>query len=255
MVAVGTQGVARGEVGTVMSELTPPSESPTWVLLDATAENADDPHGFPIPSDEERGGLKPGDTVKLVVVLTEAPQSGPNAERRWAEVVSVELDQHQSPRYLGRVTDDPSVVTSLRVGDPVTFDQRHVAGIAMAPEEVAFAVDHRALVTLDAAEAKVPPGWVSHDEPVADDDSGWTVCVGDEPPGIFDGDPDEVTRSLTLGELVLRHPALVEVFQAGEGDWLYDPALTRYVRVKPTSNGSEDSTPSRPVDEVDPAER
>ena len=39
---------------------------------------------------------------------------------------------------------------------------------------------------------------------------------------------------MSLGELVQRFPALVEVFQAGEGEWVYRPDHRRYVRLKNT---------------------
>ena len=45
---------------------------------------------------------------------------------------------------------------------------------------------------------------------------------------------DNDVRAMALGELVQRFPALVEVFQAGEGEWVYRPDHRRYFRLKNT---------------------
>jgi hypothetical protein len=202
-----------------------------WGLLDAEAQHLAFPDAFPIPSDQERGGLVAGDLVKLVFVLDEAPASGPNAERMWVEVLGT-----ADGGYQGRLTNQPTVIPHLDDGALLEFDHRHVAGIALRRHEVAFAVDQHAVVTRRALGRSVPPGWVTHDEPVDEIDSGWTVCAGDEPADHFCGDPETTTQAVTLGELAQRYPALVEVFQAGAGEWVYRPDHHRYVRVKPVAD-------------------
>ncbi len=207
------------------------SDVPTdWGLLDAESQNEAFPDTFPIPSLDEREGLRTGDMVKLVFVLDPPPASGPNAERMWVEVRTA----HPDGSYDGWLTNEPVVITSLTASVLVAFDARHVAGIALRRDEVAFDVQRRAVVSTRALKLHGPPGWAGFDEPVDDSDSGWSVTAGDEPDGYFDRDPAEVTTVLTVGELVQRYPALVEVFQAGEGEWVYRPDHRRYVRLKGT---------------------
>ena len=44
---------------------------------------------------------------------------------------------------------------------------------------------------------------------------------------------------MTLGELAQRYPGLVEVFQAGSGEWVYRTDHRRYVRAKPLADTTE----------------
>ena len=201
-----------------------------WSLLDAAAQHEAEPDSFPIPSLAERTDLHRGDKVKLVFVLDPAPSSGPNAERMWVEVSLARADGS----YEGWLTNQPAVITSLRPSAVITFEQQHVAGIALSEEEVSFDVNLRAVASARALQLNGPPGWAGHDDPVADDDSGWSVTAGDEADDYFQPGEPEHMLALTLGELVDRYPALVEVFQAGDGEWVYRPDHRRYVRLKPT---------------------
>jgi hypothetical protein len=200
-----------------------------WGLLDAEAQHEAYPDAFPIPSVDERLLLRTGDMVKLVFVLDPQPASGPNAERMWVEVRSAKPDGS----YEGWLTNKPVVITSLAPGAVVAFEPRHVAGIALRKEEVTFDVALRAVVSTRVRSIAGPPLWAGFDEPLDATDSGWTVTAGDEPEGFF-GDDGSGTEAMTLSELVQRFPALVEVFQAGEGEWVYRPDHRRYVRLKNT---------------------
>jgi len=201
-----------------------------WGLLDAEAQNESFPDTFPIPTRRERETLRTGDMVKLVFVLDPPPTEGPNAERMWVEVRKV----YRDGSYDGWLTNEPVVITSLQASVLIAFEPRHVAGIALRRDEVAFDVERRAVVSRRALKLAGPPGWAGFDEPVDDTDSGWSITAGDEPEGYFDADPAEVTTVMTVGQLVQRYPALVEVFQAGEGEWVYRPDHRRYVRLKNT---------------------
>jgi hypothetical protein len=208
-----------------------PSTSPSdWGLLDAEAQHRAFPDTFPIPTLEERTALRTGDMVKLVFVLDPPPVSGPNAERMWVEVRTALPDGS----YDGWLTNRPVVITSLEPSALVAFDARHVAGIALRTEEVTFDPNLRAVVSKRALKLHGPPGWAGFDEPLDAVDSGWSVTAGDEPDDYFSAPPGEVTDVLSLGELVQRYPSLVEVFQAGEGEWVYRPEHRRYVRLKGT---------------------
>ena len=201
-----------------------------WGLLDAESQHEAFPDAFPIPTRAEREALRAGDMVKLVFVLDPPPASGPNAERMWVEVRANRPDGTAE----GWLTNQPVVITALEPGAVVAFEARHVAGIALHKEEVSFDAERKAVVSARALKLHGPPGWAGFDEPLADDDSGWTVTAGDEADDYFTADPREVSQVLTLADLVQRYPALVEVFQAGAGEWVYRPEHRRYVRLKDT---------------------
>jgi len=214
-----------------MTQHPTPSIVPTdWGLLDAESQHDAFPDTFPIPAIDERTALRIGDLVKLVFVLDPPPADGPNAERMWVEVRSVQPDGS----YDGWLTNTPVVVTALAPKTVVAFEPRHVAGIALRRDEVTFDVSLKAVVSRRALDLKGPPGWAGYDEPIDEHDSGWSITAGNEPADYFDGDPAEATSVLTLGELVQRYPALVEVLQAGEGEWAYRPEHRRYVRIRGT---------------------
>lgn len=201
-----------------------------WGLLDAESQHEAFPDTFPIPTRAERDALRTGDMVKLVFVVDPPPTNGPNAERMWVEVRTA----HADGSYDGWLTNKPVVISSLEPSTLVAFEPRHVAGIALRKEEVSFDVKRKAVVSRRALKLHGPPGWAGHQDPLDDSDSGWSVTAGDEPAGYFDRDPAEVTQVLSVGELVQRYPALVEVFQAGAGEWVYRPEHRRYVRLKGT---------------------
>lgn len=201
-----------------------------WGLLDAEAQHDAFPDTFPIPARAERDALRTGDMVKLVFVLDPPPTSGPNAERMWVEVRAATDDG----AFDGWLTNQPVVIDSLEPSALVAFEPRHVAGIALRKEEVSFDVDLKAVVSKRALKLHGPPGWAGRDDPLDGVDSGWSVTAGDEPEDYFSGDPEAATAVLTLGDLVQRYPALVEVFQAGVGEWVYRPEHRRYVRLKGT---------------------
>jgi hypothetical protein len=214
-----------------MTKSPDPALVPTeWGLLDAESQNDAFPDTFPIPSRPEREALRTGDMVKLVFVLDPPPTSGPNAERMWVEVRTA----HPDGTFDGWLTNQPVVILSLAPSALVAFEARHVAGIALRKDEVTFDVGLEAVVSRRALKLHGPPGWAGFDTPLAPSDSGWTVTAGDEPADYFSDDPGEVTQIVGLGELVQRYPALVEVFQAGEGEWVYRPEHRRYVRLKDT---------------------
>ena len=214
-----------------MNEPAPTSIVPAdWGLLDAESQHAAFPDTFPIPSADERAALRTGDLVKLVFVLDPPPDDGPNAERMWVEVRTAQADGS----YDGWLTNKPVVISSLESSALVAFEPRHVAGIALRRDEVTFDVGLKAVVSKRALGLKGPPGWAGFDEPLDERDSGWSVTAGNEPADYFTGDSSATTVVQTLGELVQRFPALVEVFQAGEGEWAYRPEHRRYVRIKGT---------------------
>jgi len=199
-----------------------------WSLLDASAQHEADPNHFQIPPLDERTALHRGDLVRIVFLLDPPPSEGPNAERMWVEVAHARSDG----TYEGTLTNDPVVIKSLGQAASITFAAKHVAGIALPDDDVGFDVSLRAVVSARSLELDGPPGWAGRDDPVAEDDSGWSVTAGDETDDYFDPGESETMLALSLGDLVDRYPALLTVFQAGDGEWEYQPDQRRYVRIE-----------------------
>ena len=74
----------------------------------------------------------------------------------------------------------------LPLGHRSPFEPRHVAGIALQEGRGLRRPTLRAVVSTRALQLHGPPGWAGRDEPVAEDDSGWSVTAGDEDEGYFD---------------------------------------------------------------------
>lgn len=198
-----------------------------WGLLDAEAQHAAFPDSFPIPDRADRDALRAGDMAKLVFVLDPPPASGPNAERMWVEVRRARPDGG----YDGWLTNQPVVIDHLAPASIIVFESIHVTEIGPRVEPSAFDTAARAVVSARALAAHGPPGWVGREAPVDPTDSGWSVTAGDEDASYFDGDPARTTAVLSLADLVERVPALAEVFEAGDGEWVYREDHRRYVRL------------------------
>lgn len=96
-----------------------PSRSPPmFTLLDGEVRHALYPISFHIPSLEERQGLTPGVYVKLGF------QESDETERAWVEVTAIDGDQ-----VTGIVCNDLVVMTSVKDGDAVAFQLKHIIGI------------------------------------------------------------------------------------------------------------------------------
>jgi hypothetical protein len=94
------------------------SVKPTYHLVDAVQRGMMNATFF-VPSQEARMSLCPGDMVKLIFE---------NKERMWVKVKEVESDG----QYVGELRNHPVVVETLRYGDEIRFQARHVADINTA---------------------------------------------------------------------------------------------------------------------------
>lgn len=192
------------------------SAEPTWYLLDAVQQAAAHPRSFFIPSEEERGRLRPGDHAKLVFQLDDPPEEGPRAERMWVEVTD------RAPGgYVGSLENDPLVIPDLAPGARIEFEPRHVIQVPSDepdPHEgmVAFASER----LFDEDDPGVRVATFDPDDagrPVADDRtlSGWSLLAGDETADDID-DPERI-RLPSLPWLLERHPELREVIDDHDG--------------------------------------
>lgn len=95
-----------------------------FTLIDGEARHAAFSQTFHIPSIEERRAILPGEYVKLGF------QEGENTERAWVEVKAIDGDQ-----LTGTVDNDLVLMTTVKDGDKIDFELRHVMGILHHGEE------------------------------------------------------------------------------------------------------------------------
>lgn len=89
-----------------------------FTLIDGEARHAAFPETFFIPSMEERKKLEPGQYVKLGF------QEGENTERAWVQVKTIGIH-----RLFGVVDNDLLLMTTVKDGDELSFELKHVIGI------------------------------------------------------------------------------------------------------------------------------
>lgn len=90
-------------------------EAEQYSLVDVVARSRRHRLTFHVPSEEERGSLRPGDVVKLVF---------DDLERMWVEVCEA-----AAGRYRGILLNKPAVLLAVRRGDYVDFGPEHVADV------------------------------------------------------------------------------------------------------------------------------
>ena len=84
-------------------------------LADATEIHGKYPDTFWIPSPKTLAALKAGDYVKLIFV------NQPHSERMWVGIVTRDGDS-----FTGVLMDEPCELTSIKEGDTVSFQTRHI---------------------------------------------------------------------------------------------------------------------------------
>lgn len=103
---------------------------PIYRLDDAAQRNRENPSTFYVPGDEDFSALKPGDFCKLIF---EAKRNGegPNAERMWVRVTSV-----NGGEIRGTLSNTPVFLDDeLQHGDEIVFQRCHVADILSKDDE------------------------------------------------------------------------------------------------------------------------
>lgn len=177
---------------------------------------------FSIPRSELRRTLRPGSIVKLLFGF--GAGDPPPAERMWVEVLRVDGDE-----YVGRLDNEPSAISDLKLNDHVRFGPEHVAAVwrelphAPRPEQFAF-VSTR--VWRDGAW----PARLVRMPPPDDQFSGWFLFA--------DGDPLVPPHDLSGFEPVNHHELTqrLRVFDSVEDEppdteWRWDADALEWVRV------------------------
>lgn len=186
---------------------------PTWTLLDAVEQNARHPRSFFIPPPQVREGLTVGDLVKLVF-LTGDEDGG---ERMWVTVTERTADG----TYVGRLDNEPIVVTELQVGARIEFGPRHVIAVhdeRPHPYEQLVAVASERLFDDDdpgVGVACFEPEEVGREAAYGRRASGWSFLAGDETDEEL-ADSRRI-RLPSLPWLLERHPELWPVVDGHDG--------------------------------------
>lgn len=103
----------------------------SYGILDAEEMHRRAPETFWIPSAEERATLRPGQPVKLAF---HQRWISPVVERMWVTVI-----RREGNGYVGRLSNEPDVITALQLGDVVRFTMTNVIKIFSA-DDIAIAL-------------------------------------------------------------------------------------------------------------------
>ncbi len=193
-----------------------PTPEPTWSLLDAVEQAAANPRSFFIPDRDEREALRPGDIAKVVFQVGDQSVDGIGGERMWVEVTD-----RARGGYVGRLTNEPVVVTDLSRGARIEFEPRHViqlpGGDDVPPDRLAVFASERlfdddgpgiGVATFEPTDAGRP---IAGDREL----SGWMLLAGDESAADVD-DPERI-RLPSLSWMLERHPELQAVLADHDG--------------------------------------
>ena len=204
-----------------------------WYLGNAEAQHAVHPRSFFIPTREKREALEPGEDARLGFYRHEVGPDEPDAERMW-----VEISRRDGDQYVGTLTNEPLYIKDLQPGDEVRFGPEHVLAID-DPRWYPY-TDIKAVVAVRLVEDdRLEPGWIVHEAPMNDADSGWELFVGDETEAMLDE-----TDNFLLGELAWlmeRYPVFGALVMSGarEGEWRRDPDTGFYVSDAQTINATD----------------
>jgi uncharacterized protein YegJ (DUF2314 family) len=92
-----------------------------YILLDAEEMSIKFPETFQCPSNGAIEGLKNGDQVQLGFKRLKVCENGPNAERMWVTIQSIDgLD------FIGELDNDPVLIPHLKYGATIIFQRRNI---------------------------------------------------------------------------------------------------------------------------------
>jgi hypothetical protein len=98
------------------------AEGVWYSLEDGEEYNRRNPDTFPIPQDEARKNLQPGEIVKLMFAIRAGGVE--QVERMW-----VVVQRHEGDEYVGELDNQPTSTDLMRPGLTVRFRPRHIIAI------------------------------------------------------------------------------------------------------------------------------
>jgi hypothetical protein len=185
-----------------------------WELEDVEATARAFPSSFFIPSRNERCAQAVGDEVRLHFVLTADGPDLPRAERMWVEIVDLDGDP---PSYVGCLANQPLHISSLKVGDRVTFGPEHIAQTFIRRTDPRWfeAAELEAIVSRKVFEEGEEIRWIYRQESDRSEDSGWRVFTGHETQEYIDDASN--SRICLVGWLIDFDPTLLPAMRADVG--------------------------------------
>jgi len=187
-------------------------------LRDVEAMHHRSPITFSIPRSDLRKSLKPGALVKLVFSVSSGPET---AERMWVVVLST-----SEIGYIGRLDDEPTLISDLSLDDEIHFGPEHVAALwrslPLSPRPEQFAVVSSAIW----GAGRMPVRAVRRPPP-DDEFSGWFLFA--------EGDPTVPPRNLAgfepvnHHELTSRYRMFDSIEEEAPGtEWVWDSGMLEW---------------------------
>jgi Uncharacterized protein conserved in bacteria (DUF2314) len=176
-------------------------------IADGETRHHEAPDGFEIPSREARESLQLGDFAKLVFEIVDPTEEMPGAERMWVAVI-----ERQDGGFLGVLENIPAVITTIRLGDRISFRPEHVIEVydwdtAEDPDPGSGVAFHtKGLICIDVLDDSRPVLLVTRPER-----DWWFLCGHVHPE-----DPDEY-RFVEIRPLLERDPTIHEVLDLEPG--------------------------------------
>ena len=186
-----------------------------FFLNDVEQDAAERPDTFFIPEKAERATQGVGDLVRLHFALTKADSRNmlPKAERMWVEVSRPLVDG----TYEGILTNEPRYITTIKSGDSITFEPRHIARTYIKKSDPRWVScsELQAMVSARVLEPEAVVRFVYREEPDNKRDSGWRMFTGTESEE-YNEDPGNIRLPL-VGYLLDRDPTLREIIESEPG--------------------------------------
>lgn len=183
-----------------------------WWLKDASETQRSYPYTFYRPSQNIIGKLVPGNLVKLIFEFDNPDPQGYSAERMWVKITHIDGN-----RFKGELDNQPAELTSLKPGDPVEFEARHVISTDIEDNEPSLVEQYvkRCFVTRRVLYDGEPAGFLYREEPDQDNDSGWRITAGDESDEYMDNE-DNIFY-VSLGAVLNEDDSFVHLLDSGIG--------------------------------------
>ncbi|MNB76673.1 hypothetical protein D3C75_233430 [compost metagenome] len=185
-----------------------------WILENVEETSLLHPESFFIPSEHERSSQQTGRLVRLHFVLTNPAEGGPRAERMWVEITG---QDPVSCRYTGILTNAPEYLKSLKLGDTVQFEPKHIARTILREGDPLWLEvgEKMALVSKKCLEPGSAVHWMYRQAPEREQDSGWRLFAGDENEAYL-GNSNNV-RLMHVYAIMDQDPSLLEPFKGEVG--------------------------------------
>jgi hypothetical protein len=185
-----------------------------WELEDVEATAAANARSFFVPSLKNRQSKEVGDSVRLHFVLLADGKGLPRAERMWVEITGV---GPSIGTYKGILTNAPAYIRSIRLGDTVEFEARHIAQILIKHDHPEWLPcgELSALVSAMVLDDNQAVRFAYREEADDEQDSGWRLFSGQESDKYTD-DAKHI-RTCNVYWLVDFDPTLKEILRADVG--------------------------------------